>query len=115
MDNIKITTSYQYLVKEFHASDTTALQNWLSENGKIGFKFIHAYQYGGFGTSKMTIYTLMREYEDIKETPLTISFETENKKLLEEESIFEKTQIRSRIIKPKNPFRDFPPNQDVPF
>ena len=117
--------AYQYLVESFHASDSTGTQNWLNKMGELGFKFIHAYEYGGWQTSKMSVITLMKEYENPNVSNSSISFDTPENTRTEQLTNFPITSMGSRINQgfkkqvnsdtPKNPFGDTTPNSDVPF
>ena len=118
--------AYQYLVESFHASDSTGVQNWLNKMGGLGFKFIHAYEYGGYQSSKMSVITLMKEYENPNVSTSSISFDTPENARTEQLTNFPTTSMGSRInnqgfkeqvssATSKNPFGNTPTNSDIPF
>jgi hypothetical protein len=128
METSKSRLAYQYLVESFHASDSTGIQNWLNKMGELGFKFAHAYEYGGWNTSKMSVITLMKEYENPDVSTSLITFDKLENNQTEQRPDSLKSpgltmgsnlnQGFKKIINPsisKNPFGNTPPNSDVPF
>ena len=126
METSKSKLGYQYLVESFHASDSAGTQNLLNKMGELGFKFVHAYEYGGWQTSKMSVITLMKEYENHNVSNSLISFDIPENTRIEQLTNFPTTSMRSKMNNPefkeqvssatsKNPFGNTTPNSDVPF
>lgn len=119
METSKSKLAYQYLVEGFHASDSTGIQNWLNKMGELGFKFVHACEYGGYQSSKMSVITLMKEYESLSISNSLISFDTSENIRTQENSISvpsaKTSHLGSRINNISSIFGSKPPNQDVPF
>jgi hypothetical protein len=120
METSNSKLAYQYLVESFHASDSTGMQNWLNKMGELGFKFVHAYEYGGYQSSKMSVMTLIKEYENSNVSNSLISFDTPEKNTHDEESNL--SNPFSTPFRGGSKMNNIPPtsgykssNQDVPF
>jgi hypothetical protein len=118
METSNSKLAYQYLVESFHASDSTGIQNWLNKMGELGFKFVHAYEYGGYQSSKMSVMTLMKEYESSNISSSLIFFEVPKKNTQDQENNLLNpfsTPLRSKMnnVSPASGYTS--PNQDVPF
>jgi hypothetical protein len=119
METSKSKLAYQYLVESFHASDSTGIQNWLNKMGELGFKFVHAYEYGGYQSSKMSVITLMKEYESLDISNSIISFDIPENTQAQENNIsnsFSKPfDVGSRTNNMLPTSGDKSSNQDVLF